>query len=225
MPLPRSTLLTCARMNDSVYQSHFQNYASHIDSASAMQLAYYQTAHNGQHWSNIPYVEDSCARTDSMYEFADPSSNLEQDMSIPYSGYSSSSGYQAAPLDGLYYPHETASSHIVPEPMYDPPSFQPSESFSTEWPNGSGFHHMADMSGSSVRYAPYPVKSQRPIDVCGTESPSSPLSLARSKRSSTSPSPGPLTPATGHISLQTELDSRPTSSGSSHSLYRVSGLN
>ncbi|CAE6352279.1 hypothetical protein BN14_04511 [Rhizoctonia solani AG-1 IB] len=234
-------------MNDSVYQSHFQSYSQHIDSASAMQLAYYQSSQaesQAQPWlfnQHKSSYEDSCtrapARSDSLLytsEFADPNSNLElpgQELAMPYPAYSSCSGYSMAPLEGppsngLYHRETvaTASSHIIPEPMYGSPSpgfierrqqlDLPSEPFSHSWSNG-------------IRYSPYTVKSQRPIngqDV-GTDTPTSPLSLSRSKRSSTSPSPGPLTPAIGHISLQTELctvglESRPTSSGSSRNLTK-----
>jgi hypothetical protein len=257
-------------MSDSTYQSHFQNYVQHVDSASAMQLAYYQStqvddqsqSHN-QH--KFPCVEATRipSRSDSLLytsEFADPNSNLElaeEELNMPYSAYSSSAGYPMVSPEGplsmsnsLYYPYETvatSSSHITPEPMYAPSSpamaarhqqlHLLSDPCSLSWPSSSAFQvspHLANARTPSLLCSPYTVKSQQPItshDVSGGDTPTSPLSLARSKRSSISPSPGPLTPAISHISLQTELctvrpESRPTSSGSSRSLYtRVSDLN
>ncbi|CAE6439011.1 unnamed protein product [Rhizoctonia solani] len=247
-------------MNDSVYQSHFQSYSQHIDSASAMQLAYYQSSQieGTQPWlfdQRKTSYDQSCARApvrsnSLLYtsEFADPNSNLElpgQELAMPHPVYSSSSGYPMAslegvPSNGMYYHRETvatASSHGTPDPMYGSPSPAfierrqqldlPSEAFSHSWSNSGAFQvppNFAD-AHTSVRYSPYTVKSQRPINGqdIGTDTPPSPPSLSRSKRSSTSPSPGPLTPATGHISLQTELypvgsESRPTSSSSSRNL-------
>ncbi|CAE6470688.1 unnamed protein product [Rhizoctonia solani] len=249
-------------MNDSVYQSHFQNYSQHIDSASAMQLAYYQSSQaesQVQPWlynQHKTSYDDQCirapARSDSLLytsEFANPNSNLElpgQELAMPYTGYSSCSSYPVASLEGppssgLYHREmvATASSHSIPEPIYGSPSpgfierrqqlDLPSESFSHSWSSGSAFQVAPDFADAhtSIRYSPYTVKSQRPIntqDITGSDTPASPISLSRSKRSSTSPSPGPLTPAIGQISLQTELstvglESRPTSSSSSRNLY------
>ncbi|CAE6456254.1 unnamed protein product [Rhizoctonia solani] len=248
-------------MNDSAYQSHFQNYSQHIDSASAMQLAYYRSSQveDAQPWlfgQHKTSYDESCARmpvrSDSLLytsEFADPNSNLElpgQELAIPYPAYSSSSGYsmtslEGPPSNGMYHLGETvapASSHINPEPMYGSPAPAfierrqqldlPSEPFLHSWSNGPVFQSPPNFADAhtSVRYSPYTVKSQRPINGhdTGSDTPPSPLSLSRSKRSSTSPSPGPLTPAIGHISLQTELcavglESRPTSSGSSRNIY------
>ncbi|KAG8691439.1 hypothetical protein FRC11_003946 [Ceratobasidium sp. 423] len=194
----------------------------------------------------VPY-DQSCTRvpvrSDSLLytsELADPNSNLElpgQELAMPYPAYSSSSGYPMASQEGvqsngMYYHRETvatASSHVTPDSMYGSPTFierrrqldPPSETFSHSWSSGGVFQvppSFAD-AHTSVRYSPFTVKSQRPINGqdIGTDTPPSPLSLPRSKRSSTSPSPGPLTPAIGHISLQTELytagsEPRPTSS-------------
>ncbi|CAE6436315.1 unnamed protein product [Rhizoctonia solani] len=190
-------------------------------------------------------------RSDSLLypsEFADPNSNLElpgQELALPYPAHSSSSGYPMASLEGpapngLYHHRETvatASSHINPEPMYSSPSpvFTErqqqldlvSEPFSHSWSTSSAFQVSTNFADAhTVRYSPYTVKSQRPINGqdIGTDTPTSPLSLSRSKHSSSSPSPGPLTPAIAHISLQTELctvglEPRPTSSGSSRNLY------
>ncbi|CAE6461445.1 unnamed protein product [Rhizoctonia solani] len=248
-------------MNDSAYQSRFQGYSQHIDSTSAMQLAYYQSSQveDTQSWlfsqqkasyddsyTRMPVRSDSLLYTS---EFANPNSNLElpsQELAMPYPAHSSSSGYPMASLEGppsneMYHHRETVanvSSHINPEPMYGShsPVFVerqqqldlPSEPFSHSWstdrapqvsPNFADPH-------ASVRYSPYTVKSQRPVNGqdIGSDTPPSPLSLSRSKHSSTSPSPGPLTPAIGHISLQAQLctvglESRPTSSSSSRNLY------
>jgi hypothetical protein len=181
-------------------------------------------------------------------EFAEPHSNLElagHDLNMPYPAYSSASGYpvtlDATHPEGLYHLHETvaSSSQISPEPMYSSlPVLAPSsarhdiemspDSFSLlSWQSSNPFQAPSLSDAPPVRYSPYTVKSQRRTSQDG-DTPPSPLSLARSKHSSTSPSPGPLTPAIGHISLQTELctvglESRPSSQGSSRNLYgRVS---
>ncbi|KAJ1307442.1 hypothetical protein OPQ81_001543 [Rhizoctonia solani] len=132
-------------MNDSVYHSHFQSYSQHVDSTSAMQLAYYRSSQieEGQSWlfdqHKTPY-DQSCTRVpvrfDSLLytsEFADPNSNLElpgQESAMPYPAYSSSSGYPMAsleclPSNAMYHHRETvaaASSNITSEPMYSSPS-------------------------------------------------------------------------------------------------------
>ncbi|KAG8701643.1 hypothetical protein FRC09_005219 [Ceratobasidium sp. 395] len=175
-------------------------------------------------------------------EFADPHSNLElgtSDMNMSYPTYSSTSGYpttlEGSP-DGLHHQFDgtvaSTSSYPPPESIYgSSPVFpanaaMPSDSFPLSWPSGSSFQVSPLNDAPAVRYSPYTVKSQRRVslDVNGFDTPPSPLSLSRSKRSSTSPSPGPLTPAIGHIALQGELctvglESRPSSQGSSRHLY------
>ncbi|CAE6529017.1 unnamed protein product [Rhizoctonia solani] len=216
--------------------------SSHVEDAQPWLFGQHKASYDDS-YTRIPVRSDSLLYPS---EFANPNSGLElpvQELTIPYPAYSSPSGYPMAPLEGppsngIYHHRETgatASSHINPEPMYGSPSpvfieqrQQPSELFSHSWSTSSAFQvtpNFAD-AHTSVRYSPYTVKSQRPINGqdIGTDAPPSPLSLSRSKRSSTSPSPGPLTPATAHISLQTELctvglESRPTSSSSSRNLY------
>lgn len=268
-------------MNDSMYQSQFQHYSHHLDSASAMRLAYHNSSqpeygvhanvypneyaeqswvpsHQKATYPDHSYVQFHGPRSDSQLyasEFADPSSGVElvaHNSNTPYPVYSSSSGHRTIQFghghpEGLYQLNETvasASTQLAPEPMMHmasplytgsstrmDPEMTP-DSFSHPWRGGSSFQvsHLAD--APVARYSPYTVKSQRRAsrDVSGPDTPPSPLSLARSKQSSTSPSPGPLTPAIGNVALQPELyascpDSRLSSQEPSRKLHgRVSVL-
>lgn len=99
-----------------------------------------------------------------------------------------------------------ASPPYVGSPTQVNPEMTP-ESFPLSWQTASSFHVSTLADTPAVRYSPYTVKSQRRTsrDVSGPDTSPSPLSLARSKYSSTSPSPGPLTPAIGNVALQPEL--------------------
>ncbi|KAG8734767.1 hypothetical protein FRC10_011449 [Ceratobasidium sp. 414] len=177
-------------------------------------------------------------------EFADPRSNLElggSDLNMSFPAYSSNSGYpmtlEGTSPGGLHQFNETVastSSYLPPAPIYgSSPVFAANaarhdldmsgDSFPLSWPSGNTFQASPLGDAPAVRYSPYTVKSQRRTSQ-DANTPPSPLSLAHSKRSSTSPSPGPLTPAIGHIALQTELctvglEPRPLSQGSSRNLY------
>ncbi|KAG9128382.1 hypothetical protein FRC07_014795 [Ceratobasidium sp. 392] len=233
---------------DSTSAMHLAYYQSAHGGAQQQDGAY-----GYQSWQpKAPYGELSCSRasgtsvpsqrTDSLYtsEFADPHSNLElgtSDLNMSYPSYSSTSGYpmtlEGTTPDGMHQFNETVastSSYLPSEPIYgSSPVFaaNPVDSFPLSWPSGSSSFQVSPLGDApAVRYSPYTVKSQRRVsqDVNGLDTPPSPLSLARSKHSSTSPSPGPLTPAIGHIALQTELctvglESRPSSQGSSRNLY------
>ncbi|QRV89416.1 C2H2 zinc finger [Ceratobasidium sp. AG-Ba] len=231
-------------MND--YQTHFQNYSETFDSTSAMHLAYRHatygaaqvndpTSYDSQSWQTKPgYFEQSCGRPsgsvpvrhdDSLLytsEFADPHSNLEiggHDSSSPYPAYSSASGYPMT-LEGtqpgqVHQFNETVavtSSYLPSEAIYGTsvagsaqyPLDIPSDSFTLSWPNDNSLQ----------------VSPRRSQDLSGLDTPPSPFSLARSKHSSTSPSPGPLTPAIGHVALQADLcTTGPSPQGPQRNLY------
>ncbi|KAG9100628.1 hypothetical protein FS749_014037 [Ceratobasidium sp. UAMH 11750] len=217
-----------------------------------MHLAYYQSVHGGAHapdaygaWQPKTGTEQppTRQRTDSLLyasEFADPRSNLElggPDMNMPFPAYSPTLSYPAAlegtGPSGMHQFNEAGTSYMPPESIYgSSPVFAANaarhdldmsgDSFPLSWHGGNSFQVSPLGDAPAVRYTPYTVKSQRRSQDVNT--PPSPLSLAHSKRSSNSPSPGPLTPAVGHIALQTELcsvglESRPPSEGSSRSLY------
>lgn len=159
-------------------------------------------------------------------EFADPGSNIElvaHNLNMQYPDYSPSSGYPIISLDPThpehpYQLHETAAGTSAPEPVYhasphfasSPTQVNPEmtpDSFPVSWPTANSFQVSPLADTPVVRYSPYTVKSQRRTsrDVGGPDTPPSPLSLARSKYSSISPSPGPSTPAVGNVALQSEL--------------------